>query len=68
MDEIKTKMQQTVSKLREAGIDLKETPAFFKWYYDEDPAVKYELLISELTEKEVIQEMKDDGFVTETVQ
>jgi hypothetical protein len=68
MDEIKTKMQQTVAKLRELDIDLKETPAYFMWYYEDQPTIKYELLIKELTAEEVIQEFKEEGFEMSTLQ
>ena len=46
-DAMQKKLQKLDKGLREDGIDLQETPALFKWSYEDDPWVKYELLIQE---------------------
>lgn len=45
---MKKTLQETVSKLKEDGQDLKENMAVFKWTYPEDPFIEYTLLISEV--------------------
>lgn len=45
-DAMQKKLQKLVKGLREDGIDLAETPALFKWSYEDDPWVHYELLIT----------------------
>ena len=53
-DDMQKKLQKLVKGLREDGIDLAETPALFKWGYEDDPWVKYELLITETTQAELL--------------
>lgn len=53
-DAMQKKLQKLVKGLREDGIDLAETPALFKWSYEDDPLVHYELLITETTQAELI--------------
>lgn len=47
MDAMQKKLQKLVKGLREDGINLAETPALFKWSYENDPWIEYELLIKE---------------------
>jgi len=50
---MKEKLLETVKELKEKGINLKETPALFKWKYEEEPDVLFQLMIKIETEKEV---------------
>ena len=52
-DAMQEKLQKLVKGLREDGVDLRETPALFKWSYEEDPWIKYELLIQETDQAEI---------------
>lgn len=47
---MKEELMLTVADLREQGIDLEETPAFFEWSYQEEPFVKFQLLIKEVSQ------------------
>ena len=42
------------------GMDLRETPALFKWTYPDDPNIVYQLLIRELSETEQAQEEREE--------
>lgn len=46
-DHMKRQLLETVESLKEDGIDLSETPALFKWSYDEQPWIEFQLLITE---------------------
>lgn len=52
-DAMQKQLQKIVKGLREDGIDLTETPALFKWSYEDDPWIKYELLIQETAQAEM---------------
>ena len=58
-DAMQKKLQKTVKGLREDGIDLSETPALFKWSYENDPWVKYELLIQETNQSELFDDSEE---------
>lgn len=60
-DAMQKKLQKLVKGLREDGIDLSETPALFKWSYEDDPWVKYELLIQETAQAEL--RLNDDDVM-----
>lgn len=45
---MKEELMHLVNSLKEEqNIDLKETPALFRWAYKEDPFIMYEMLIKE---------------------
>jgi hypothetical protein len=52
---MKEKLIETADKLKEHGIDVKETPALFRWIYDERPEVLYQLMISDAADEESIK-------------
>lgn len=49
---MKEKLIETADKLKEHGIDVKETPALFRWTYDERPDTLYQLMISDVAVEE----------------
>lgn len=44
---MKEKLLTTVKELRESGVNIKETPPLFKWTYEEEPDIIFQLLITE---------------------
>jgi hypothetical protein len=56
MDAMQKKLMKTVKGLREDGVDLKETPVVFTWFYPEEPWIKFELMIQETDEIQVEEE------------
>lgn len=59
-EQMQIELQKLVEGLRtEGGVDLKETPVIFKWAYENDPWVVYELLIRESDQAEL--ELIDDS-------
>ncbi len=52
---MKEKLLETVQKIREDNIDLKETPVYFRWVYEEEPLVEFRMIIREMkTEDEQV--------------
>jgi len=49
---MKQELIETVVKMREEGYDFEETPALFKWSYEECPYVEFQLLIKENRQQE----------------
>jgi hypothetical protein len=47
---MKEKLLEIVDHLRDDEIDLEETPVIFEWIYEEEPHIKFKLLITELDE------------------
>jgi hypothetical protein len=50
-DDMKSKLLDTVSKLKDQGVDFAATPPLFTWTYPEEPEVLFELLITSLSNK-----------------
>lgn len=51
---MKKKLLRTIEDLIDQGIDLKETPALFKWSYDEHPDYQFQMLIKKVNPDEVV--------------
>lgn len=49
---MKDKLIETADKLKENGVDVKETPALFRWFYEERPEILYQLMISDVAQEE----------------
>ena len=45
---MKEQLLEMVDQIQEQEIDLSKTPALFKWRYDEEPHIEFQLLIKEL--------------------
>ena len=52
--------QNLLNKLVKGGINLKESPVVFKWTYEEDPFIQYQLMIIEKDQGELELEERDD--------
>lgn len=55
---MKEKLLQTTDGLQEHGVDLSETPALFRWSYDEKPDILYQLMISDVS---ILEDEGPDG-------
>ena len=53
---MKSKLQETVAKLKEEGFDFKEDMAVFTWSYPENPYIAYTLLIQETEQANLVFE------------
>lgn len=53
---MKETLLETLEDLRNQGVDLAETPALFTWRYDEEPDIKFQMLITEVSEDDDIEE------------
>ena len=45
---MKEQLLEMVEQIQDQEIDLNKTPALFKWRYDEEPHIEFQLLIKEL--------------------
>ncbi len=45
---MKEDLMLLVADLRDQDIDLQETPALFKWSYEEEPHIEFQLLVKEV--------------------
>lgn len=45
---MKEDLMLLVADLRDQDIDLQETPALFKWSYQEEPHIEFQLLVKEV--------------------
>jgi len=52
---MKDKLIETADKLKENGVDVKETPALFRWIYEERPDILYQLMISDAADEEALK-------------
>jgi len=52
---MKEKLIETADKLAERGVNIKETPALFRWIYDERPEILYQLMISDAADEEALK-------------
>lgn len=60
---MKESLLNAVNTLREDGVDFNETPPIFRWFYEEEPDLVFELLIRG---REVGEEKgKDEDFTVE---
>ena len=55
---MKDKLIETADKLKENGVDVKETPALFRWSYEERPEILYQLMISDVADEDSLNEDK----------
>lgn len=51
---MKTHLLNTVGQLKQAGINIEETPPLFKWSYPEEPTLEFQLLIVTLDKEEIV--------------
>jgi len=49
---MKEHLLNTVTKLKEQGVDFDETPPLFTWSYPEEPNIRFQLLITTVQEGE----------------
>jgi hypothetical protein len=45
---MKEQLLEMVVQIQEQEIDLQKTPALFKWRYDENPHIEFQLLVKEV--------------------
>ncbi len=50
---MKEDLMLLVADLRDQDIDLQETPALFKWSYQEEPHIEFQLLVKEVDQLEL---------------
>ena len=60
---MKEELIRTVRELRNSGIDIAETPPLFRWTYDEEPDVMFQLLITPKMEAEEVDEEIPEGEI-----
>jgi hypothetical protein len=60
-EEMKKGFQSLLKNLINKGIDLETTPVVFKWSYEEDPFIQYQLLIIQKDQGELLLEEREEG-------